>query len=69
MRADFAIIILGCFIAVIVTFALHWIDSKGRLVLAGSPPTTQVLVDIFGIIVTCLICEALLGATFAGPPP
>ena len=65
----FTIIVLAPVVAVVVTFTLTLLDKKGTLANAGAPPSTQVLVDVLGIVVTCLICEALLGQDFANSPP
>ena len=37
------------------------IDGKGTLASTGAAPSTAVLVDVLGIILTVLICEAVLG--------
>jgi len=31
----------------------------------GSPPVTQVVVDVLGILLTCLVCSAVYGTSAA----
>ena len=54
------IIVVAVATAVLVTFILQYV-GKSRLAATGAAPTTQVLVDVLGIVVVCLICMALLG--------
>lgn len=54
------IIVVAIATAVVVTFVLQYV-GKSRLAATGAAPTTQVLVDVLGIVVVCLICMALLG--------
>lgn len=54
------IIVVAVVTAVLVTFTLQHV-GKSRLAATGAAPTTQVLVDVLGIVVVCLICMALLG--------
>ena len=54
------IVVVAIATAVVVTFTLQC-AGKSRLAATGAAPTTQVLVDVLGIIVVCLICMALLG--------
>jgi Mg/Co/Ni transporter MgtE len=55
-----AIIGVAVVTGVAVTFLLQRFGTS-KLAATGAAPTTQVLVDVLGIVVVVLICEGLLG--------
>ena len=58
------IVVMGNAIGVLIAMTLHRCGQAA----VGSPPVTQVVVDVLGILLTCLVCSAVYG-TSAAPGP
>ena len=57
------IVVMGNTLGVLIAMTLHRCGQAA----VGSPPVTQVVVDVLGILLTCLVCSAVYGTTAAAP--
>lgn len=57
------IVVMANGLGVCITMALHMFGKAA----VGSPPVVQVLVDVIGISLTCLVCSAVLEGTAPEP--
>ena len=51
------IVVMANALGVVIVMTLHRFGQAA----VGSPPVTQVVVDVLGILLTCLVCTAVLG--------
>ena len=56
-RSYMLIVVMANALGVIIVMTLHRFGAAA----VGAPPVTQVAVDVCGILLTCLVCTAVLG--------
>ena len=55
------IVVMANGLGVLIVMTLHRFGQAA----VGSPPVTQVTVDVLGILLTCFVCTAVLGVRTA----